>query len=151
MDKTDKSLLQALQRDASPSMSELAEAVNLSKTATWRRVKNLQDNGVIKCQVALLDAQKVGLGLSAYISIRTSAHNQLWMDQFKGLVESISGVQEVYRMSGELDYLIKAQVRDIEDYDRLYKQLIRAELTDVSASFVMETLKHTTELPLDNL
>ncbi|MBB6523117.1 Lrp/AsnC family transcriptional regulator [Pseudoteredinibacter isoporae] len=148
MDKIDKQLLEALQKDASRSIGTIAEDVGISKTAAWRRIKKLISDGVIKSQVALLDAEKLGLPLTAYIALRTSQHNAEWFNRFKDVLNTIPEVLEAYRMSGDLDYLVKAQVSDMAGYDRLYKQLIKAELNDVSCSFVMETLKHTTRLPI---
>ncbi|WP_299975834.1 Lrp/AsnC family transcriptional regulator [uncultured Pseudoteredinibacter sp.] len=149
MDKIDKLLLDALQNDASRSIGAIAAEIAISKTAAWRRIKKLSEDGVIKSQVALLDAESLGLPLTAYIALRTSAHNAEWFNRFKEVLNTIPEVLEAYRMSGELDYLVKAQVTDMAGYDRLYKQLIKAELNDVSCSFVMETLKHTTKLPIN--
>jgi len=149
MDKIDKLLLDALQNDASRSIGAIAEEIAISKTAAWRRIKKLSEEGVIKSQVALLDAESLGLPLTAYIALRTSQHNAEWFNRFKEVLNTIPEVLEAYRMSGELDYLVKAQVSDMAGYDRLYKQLIKAELNDVSCSFVMETLKHTTKLPIN--
>lgn len=149
MDKTDTALLRAMQRDASLSIAALAERVGISKSACWRRVQRLEEDGVLRGRVTLLNAERVGLPLTVFISIRTNQHNEDWARQFNRVMEDIPGVLEVYRTGGELDYLVKAVVRDMPDYDRLYHQLIRADLFDVSASFVMEQIKHTTELPLD--
>ena len=120
----------------------------MSKSACWRRLQKLTADGVIKKQVAILDEQKLNLPLTVYISIRTNEHNDNWASQFQEVTKNISGILEVHRMSGDLDYLLKAVVEDMQGYDKLYKQLIKAELFDVSSSFVMETMKQTTELPL---
>ncbi|MBN7798737.1 Lrp/AsnC family transcriptional regulator [Parahaliea mediterranea] len=149
MDPVDRALLRAMQRDASLSIAALADTVNISKSACWRRVQRLEEAGVIRSRVTLLNPERVGLSLTVFISIRTNQHNARWARQFNRVMEGIPGVLEVYRTGGELDYLIKAVVRDMPDYDRLYHQLIEADLFDVSASFVMEQIKHTTELPLD--
>lgn len=148
IDKTDKRLLAELQENSARSVGDIADKVGISKTAAWRRIKKLIETGVIKSQVALLDPNKLKLPLTAYISLRTSQHNEAWFQNFKDVLNTIPEVLEVYRMSGELDYLIKAHVCDMAGYDQLYKQLIKAELNDVNCSFVMETLKHTTQLPL---
>ncbi|MDA0281619.1 MAG: Lrp/AsnC family transcriptional regulator [Pseudohongiellaceae bacterium] len=148
MDKQDLLLLRSIQHDSSLSTGELAEKVGMSKSACWRRLQKLTADGVIKKQVAILDAQKLNLPLTVYISIRTNKHNDNWASQFQKVTKNISGILEVYRMSGDLDYLLKAVVEDMQGYDKLYKQLIKAELFDVSSSFVMETMKQTTELPL---
>ena len=141
-------ILSILQKDSSQSVGELADTVGMSKSACWRRLQKLEKEGVIRQRVALLDANALNLSLTVYISVRTNQHNDEWAATFQRATELIPGVLEVYRMSGDLDYLIKAVVADMPDYDRLYKQLIKADIYDVSSSFVMETLRHTTCLPL---
>jgi Lrp/AsnC family transcriptional regulator len=148
LDRIDKVILELLQRDATLSVGEIADQVPISKTACWRRIQNLVDDGVIDKRVALLDQEKVNLPLTAYISVRTNQHNQEWAKLFQDIVNDIPEVLEVYRMSGDLDYLIKAVVTDMPGYDRLYQKLIKANIFDVSSSFVMERMKFTTELPL---
>ena len=148
LDRQDIVLLSILQKDSSQSVGELADTVGMSKSACWRRLQKLEKEGVIRQRVALLDANALNLSLTVYISVRTNQHNDEWAATFQRATELIPGVLEVYRMSGDLDYLIKAVVADMPDYDRLYKQLIKADIYDVSSSFVMETLKHTTCLPL---
>jgi len=148
LDRQDIVLLSILQKDSSQSVGELADTVGMSKSACWRRLQKLEKEGVIRQRVALLDANALDLSLTVYISVRTNQHNDEWAATFQRATELIPGVLEVYRMSGDLDYLIKAVVADMPDYDRLYKQLIKADIYDVSSSFVMETLRHTTCLPL---
>jgi Lrp/AsnC family transcriptional regulator len=148
MNKTDRKLLSHMQRDASLSVGELADRIGISKSACWRRIQKLEADGTIRKQVTLLDPAALGVPLTVFISVRTNQHNQRWAENFKNVVEGIPGVLEVYRMGGEIDYLIKAAVEDMPGYDRLYQDLIQADLFDVSASFVMEELKQTTELPI---
>jgi Lrp/AsnC family transcriptional regulator len=148
MNKLDLSLLELIQKDSSLSTGELAERVGMSKSACWRRLQKLSSDGVIQKQVALLNQEKLNLPLTVYISVRTNEHNDKWATQFHKVTNSIPGILEVYRMSGDLDYLVKAVVADMKGYDDLYKQLIKTNLSDVSSSFVMETMKQTTELPL---
>lgn len=148
LDRQDIVILRILQQDASLSVGELADQVGMSKSACWRRLQKLEKEGVIKGRVALLDANTLDLSLTVYISVRTNQHNDEWAAKFQRATKQIPGVLEVYRMSGDLDYLIKAVVTDMPGYDRLYKQLIKADIYDVSSSFVMETMKHTTCLPL---
>ena len=148
LDRQDIVLLSILQKDSSQSVGELADTVGMSKSACWRRLQKLEKEGVIRQRVALLDANALNLSLTVYISVRTNQHNDEWAATFQRATELIPGVLEVYSMSGDLDYLIKAVVADMPDYDRLYKQLIKADIYDVSSSFVMETLRHTTCLPL---
>ena len=148
MDKTDRKLLAHMQGDASMSVGELANRIGISKSACWRRIQKLEANGTIRKQVTLMDPAALGVPLTVFISVRTNQHNQRWAEHFKSVVEKIPGVLEVYRMGGEIDYLIKAAIEDMPGYDRLYQELIKADLFDVSASFVMEELKQTTELPI---
>jgi len=148
MNTTDKMILSRLQADAALSVGDLADIVGISKSACWRRIKKLEATGVIKKQVTLLNASAVDLSLTVFISIRTNQHNEKWAKQFRAVVRDIPGILEVYRMGGELDYLVKAVVKDMPDYDKLYQQLIQANLFDVTSNFVMEEIKHTTELPI---
>jgi Lrp/AsnC family transcriptional regulator len=148
MDKIDRTILAHLQADASLSIGDLAEMVSVSKSACWRRIQKLEEAGIIRGRVTLLDPPSLGLHLTVFIMVRTNQHNQKWADQFNRVVQTIPGVLEVHRMGGDLDYLIKAVVADMPGYDKLYQQLIKADLFDVTASFVMETIKQTSELPL---
>jgi Lrp/AsnC family transcriptional regulator len=148
VDKQDWAILSLLQQDVTLPVAELAERVGISKSACWRRIQKLEVDGVIRERVALLSQDKVNLALTVYISVRTRHHNDDWPIKFRQVIDSIEGVLEVYRMSGDLDYLIKAVVVDMPGYDKLYQQLIKADLQDVSSSFVMETMKQTTRLPL---
>jgi Lrp/AsnC family transcriptional regulator, cysteine-sensing transcriptional activator len=149
MDKTDKALLTLLQRDASLSVGDLAEKVSISKSACWRRVQKLEEKGVIRGRVTLLEPAALGLDLTVFVSVRTNQHNEKWALQFKAVIENIPGVLEAHRMGGDVDYLIKAVVPDMPGYDKLYQELIKADLFDVTASFVMETIKETSELPFE--
>ncbi len=149
LDRQDQAILELLQRDASLSVGNIAECVGISKSACWRRIKKMEHDDVIRERVTLLNQEQINLPLTVYISIRTNKHNNQWADQFKQVIEDIPQVLEVYRMSGDLDYLIKAVVSDMAGYDQLYKDLIKVELFDVSSSFVMETIKQTTRFPLD--
>lgn len=150
-DEIDKKLLTYLQDDASLSMAALAEQVGISKSACWRRVQRLEDTGVIQARVTVLDAAKVGLKLVVFISIRTNQHNKIWERQFRNVVATIPEIMDVYRMGGEVDYLIKAVVEDIAGYDALYQRLIHADLFEVTAGFVMETIKQSHSLPLRSI
>jgi len=148
IEATDRRLLRALQRDATLSLADLADTVNLSRSACWRRLNKLEAAGVIRERVTLLNPAAVGLQLTVFISIRTNQHNQGWAKRFREVIEGIPGILEAYRMGGDIDYLLKAVVADMRDYDRLYQELIEADLFDVSAGFVMEEIKATTALPL---
>jgi len=148
MNKTDLALLKLLQRDSTQSTAVIAEQLHISKSSAWRRIQRLEELGIIKHRTAILDASKLGLSLTVYISIRTNQHNESWFSNFKRITDELDQVLEVHRMSGDLDYLIKAVVKDMSDFDKLYQQLIKADLYDVSSSFVMEQMKSTTELPI---
>jgi len=148
MDRADRTILRHMQSDASLSVAELAELASVSKSACWRRIQKLEQEGVIRARVTLLDPDRLGLGLTVFVSIKTNQHNEAWANKFKQVVERVEGVQEVYRMGGDVDYLIKAVVADMPDYDRLYQELILADLFEVTASFVMEQILFTTELPI---
>lgn len=150
MDTQDRKLLSLMQVNAALSVAELAEQVGISKSACWRRIQKLEASGVIRQRVTLLDPAKVGLGLTVFITIRTNQHNADWARHFNAVVQGVEGVLEVYRLGGQIDYLIKAVVTDMPGYDRLYQQLIAADLFDVTASFVMEQIKASTVLPLNS-
>lgn len=149
LDATDRELLRLLQQDAEMPMAKLAEAVNLSPTPCWRRVQRLKDEGVITKQVMLLDPRKLNLGVTVFVAVRTNHHSQAWFEKFHAAVKEIPEVVEFYRMSGDVDYLLRVVVPSIGAYDLVYKRLIRSsDLFDVSSSFAMEEIKFTTALPL---
>lgn len=149
MDPTDRRILHHLQRESDVSLDVLAEEIHLSRNATWRRIKQMEKAGIIAARVALLDADKLGLKLTVYILIRTDRHTADWADRFAQATRGMDEIQGVYRMTGDLDYLVRAQVADVEAYDRLYQRLItQVDISDVSASFVMERIKETTALPV---
>lgn len=150
MDRYDRQILNILQEDASVPVAEIGERVGLTSTPCWRRVQKLEDSGIIRKRVALLDAAKLNVGVTVFVSIRTSQHNVKWLKTFHDLVASIPEVTEFYRMAGDTDYLLRVVVPDIAAYDAVYKKLIQGvELADVSSSFAMEQIKYTTALPLD--
>ena len=139
-----------LQADASLSVREIGERVGLSATPCWRRIKNLEDSGVLRSRVALVDPARVNLAVSALVLIRTNEHNREWLGDFIAGIERLPEVVEAYRTSGEIDYLLKVRVPDIAAYDEFYKRLIEeVDLYDVRTTFIMEEIKHTTALPLD--
>lgn len=149
LDSIDKNLIELLQSDATIQIADLAAAVGLSQTPAWRRVQRLKEAGVITRQVCLISRSKVNVGVTVFVSIRTSTHTESWFDRFKATVEAIPEVMEFYRMSGDVDYLLRVVVPDIAAYDRVYKRLISGtQISDVSSSFAMEELKFTTALPL---
>jgi Lrp/AsnC family transcriptional regulator len=149
LDAIDRKLLEMLQLDCDTPIAELAAAVQLSTTPCWRRIQRMKDAGVITGNVALVEPRSVNVGVTVFVNIKTSQHSQAWFDRFHATVESIPEVVEFYRMSGDVDYLLRIVVPDIAAYDGVYKRLIAGtQLFDVSSSFAMEQLKFTTALPL---
>ena len=149
IDDIDRRILTELQRAADLPLDQLGERVGLSRNACWRRVKAMEASGVIRQRVALLDAEKLGLGLTVFMQIKAARHDADWLERFARATRTMPEVQGVYRMTGELDYLIRAKVADMKGYDRLYQRLVATvPMGDVSASFVMEEIKETTALPL---
>ncbi len=149
MDGIDVKILGLLQRDSTVAVAEIAERVGLSATPCWRRIQNLEKAGVIRKRVALLDGAALNVGVTVFVRLRTSQHSYAWLEDFAAKVAAIDEVVEFYRMSGEVDYLLKVVAPDIAGYDAVYKRLIAAvEFSDVSSSFAMEEIKYTTALPL---
>ena len=149
LDAIDRRLLEMLQLDCDTPVAELAAAVQLSTTPCWRRIQRLKEAGVVTGHVALVDPRSVNVGVTVFVNVKTSQHTQAWFDRFHATVESIPEVMEFYRMSGDVDYLLRIVVPDIAAYDGVYKRLIAGtQLSDVSSSFAMEQLKFTTALPL---
>lgn len=150
MDAIDKKILRILQHDASLSVAELSERAGISQTPVWRRIRKLEDSGVIDRRVTLLDQEAIGLGLTGFVLVRTSDHSDKWLQTFSSAVADIPEIVEVHRTSGDVDYVFKIVAPDMKGYDKIYRRLIRdVAMHDVSASFSMEKLKATTDLPLD--
>lgn len=150
MDNIDKALLNFLQDDATLSIEELAERVNLTTTPCWKRIKRLEDEGVIKSRVALVDSAKVELGVSVFVHIKTQHHEIKWLRKFSDAINDFDEVVECYRMAGEWDYLLRVVVKDIEAFDLFYKKLVNkvGGLSNVTSSFSMEEIKYTTKLSI---
>lgn len=150
LDAIDKRILRLLQEDCSTSLQDIASKVGLSATPCWRRIENLQRSGVIARRVALLDPDRLNVGVTVFVAVRAGSHSQAWLDRFAKGVAAIPEIVEFYRMSGDVDYMLRVVVPDIAAYDAVYKRLIKAaDLSDVSSSFAMERIKFTTALPLD--
>ena len=149
MDRIDRKILEHIQADSTLSVADIAEKVGLSSTPCWRRIQKLERSGVIRKRVALLDRASLNLGVDVFVAIRTNQHNKKWLDAFARTVTEFSEVVEFYRMSGEVDYLIRVVVPDIAAYDDFYRRLIeRIDIAEVSSTFAMERIKYTTALPL---
>ena len=150
IDKIDKAILAMLQANASASLQEVSDHVNLSATPCWRRIQRLEREGYIRQRVALLDPAKLNVGVTVFVSIRTSQHNEQWVRRFTAVVTAIPQIVEFYRMSGDTDYLMRVVVPNVEGYDNIYKRLVsRLDFAGISSSFAMEQIKYTTALPLD--
>ena len=149
MDETDRKILRLLQEDCSQSIAELARQVGMSASPCWKRIKRLQDDGIIREQVAVLAPEKLGYGLTIFMTIRTGEHAGDWLRRFAEFVEAMPEVQEFHRMAGEIDYLLKVVVADMAAFDAFYKRLVDAwSLTEVTSRISMETIKRTTALPV---
>ncbi|MEI8146893.1 MAG: Lrp/AsnC family transcriptional regulator [Alphaproteobacteria bacterium] len=149
MDDTDRRILAVLQQDASLSIAEVAKRAGLSTTPCWKRIQRLETDGVVVRRVALLDPKKLGLGLTVFVSVETADHSEGWIERFGALVSDMPEVMEFYRMAGDVDYMLRVVVADMEAYDAFYKRLIaQAPLKNVTSRFAMERIKQTTALPL---
>lgn len=149
MDRTDKRILELLQQDCELAVAEIGKRVGLSTSPCWRRIQRLEKNGYVTKRVALLNPELINLSLTAFVMVKTNQHSVEWLENFADAVVELPEIVEVYRMSGEVDYLLKIVVPDIATYDVVYKQLIaKIELMDVSSGFAMEIIKTTTALPL---
>ncbi|WP_353888483.1 Lrp/AsnC family transcriptional regulator [uncultured Roseovarius sp.] len=152
IDRFDRKILRELQRDASVGVEDLGARVGLSRNACWRRVRRLEEARIITARVALVDPAALGLEVSVFVAVRTDRHDPDWLDTFTRAVRDMPEIQGAWRTSGELDYLLKVRVASVREYDAFYQRLIRkVEVADISASFVMEEIKDTTELPLDHI
>lgn len=149
MDTIDRKILQTLQEDASLSVAEIGQRVGLSSTPCWKRIQKLEAEGVIQRRVAIVDQDKVGLGITVFVSIETDDHSQEWLNRFASLVSEMPEVMEFYRMAGDVDYMLRVVAADMQAYDGFYKRLIAAvPLKNVTSRFAMEKIKSTTMLPI---
>jgi len=149
LDEVDRRILYYLQRDASMTIKEIAEKVHLSPTPCWKRIQRMEEEGIIRARVALLDPNKVDASVTVFIAIKTDQHNSAWSEKFAFEMSSIPEIMEIYRMSGEVDYLLRVVVPDIAAFDNLYKKIIdRIALSNVTSSFAIEQMKYTTALPV---
>ena len=149
LDDTDRAILNVLQRDATLSVDDIGAVVHLSRNACWRRIKLMEQSGVIKGRVTLVDPASVGVPLTVMVLIKTNAHDADWLKQFQATLQSFPEIVGAYRMTGDLDYVLRVRVADVPAYDVFYKRLTsRISVSDISASFVMEEIKETTAVPL---
>ena len=149
MDEIDRALLQILQKDTALSTAEMAAQVGLSPTPCWKRIQKLEASGVITGRVAIIDPVRVGAGLSVFVAIEAGEHTPTWLERFSAGIAELPEVMEVYRMAGEVDYMLRVAVADMAEYDAFYKRLIAiAPMKNVTSRFAMERMKHTTAYPL---
>ncbi len=149
LDGTDRKILSLLQEDASLSVAEIGSRVGLSSTPCWKRIQRLEHDGVIERRVALVDQNKIGLGITVFVSVETGDHSQDWLSRFAEVVSTMPEVMEFYRMAGDVDYMLRVVVADIQGYDTFYKKLIATvALKNVTSRFAMEKIKSTTVLPI---
>lgn len=152
MDVFDKKILDILQQDCTLPVSQVAEQVGLSTTPCWRRIQAMEKAGVIKSRVAIVDPEKINVGLAVFVMVKTNQHNPDWLEKFSRSITEFPEIIEFYRLSGDIDYLLKIVVPDMKAFDRFYKRLItQADFSDISSSFAMEELKNTTRLPVEYL
>jgi Lrp/AsnC family transcriptional regulator len=149
MDAIDRKILAVLQKDASLSVAEIGNRVGLSSTPCWKRIQRLEAEGVIQRRVALVDQDRLGLGVTVFVSVETGDHSEEWLKRFADVVSGLPEVMEFYRMAGDVDYMLRVVVPDIPGYDAFYKRLIATvPLKNVTSRFAMEKIKSTTELPI---
>lgn len=149
MDAIDRKILAVVQADASLSVAEIGQRVGLSSTPCWKRLQRLEAEGVIRRRVALLDPEKIGLGITVFVSVETGDHSNEWLKKFADVASAMPEVMEFYRMAGDVDYMLRVVVTDMQSYDGFYKRLIAAvPLKNVTSRFAMERIKSTTELPI---
>ena len=152
MDAVDKKILIILQQDSAQPVADIARKVGLSVTPCWRRIQKLEEEGIIRSRVALLNAKQVGLGMSVFVAIKITEHSSDWLNKFATKISKYEEVVEFYRMSGDVDYLLRVVVKNMAAYDTFYKKLIsEVPLKDVSSSFAMEEIKYSTALPISQL
>lgn len=150
MDRLDRKILRLIQEDSTLAVADIGKKVGLSTTPCWRRIQKMEEEGIIQRRVALLDPEKVNANVTVFVAIRTNTHSVEWLKRFSEVIADFPEVLEFYRMSGEVDYLLRVVVPDIAAYDAFYKRLIaKIEIRDVSSSFAMEQIKFSTQLPLD--
>lgn len=153
LDKVDRKILAILQQDSTVSLNDLAEAVNLTTTPCWKRLKKLEESGIIAKRVALLNPESLGLCFTVFVLVQTSDHSHEWYRKFVATVEEFPEVMEFYRMAGEYDYMMKVLVKDMKCFDKFYKRLVNSVkgLSNVTSTFAMESIKYTTELPIGRI
>jgi Lrp/AsnC family transcriptional regulator len=149
LDAIDRKILAVLQDDASLSVAEIGDRVGLSSTPCWKRIQRMEAEGIITKRVALVDQNKIGLGITVFVSVESNDHSEAWLKKFADAVSAMPEVMEFYRMAGDVDYMVRVVVADMQAYDAFYKKLIGAvPLKNVTSRFAMEKIKSITALPV---
>lgn len=152
LDEVDRKILAVLQDDSSLSVADIGSRVGLSSTPCWKRIQKMESNGTILRRVALVDQNKVGLGITVFVSIESGDHSDLWLEKFAETLGAMPEVVELYRMAGDVDYMLRVIVPDMQAYDTFYKKLIDAvDLRNVTSRFAMEKIKSVTALPISGI
>lgn len=147
-DKLDRKILDVLQENADLPVATIADRVGLSHTPCWRRIRRMEETGLIRKRVALVDKKQANVAMTVFIVLKASTHKIDWIDELKKVISRIPEIVEAYRLTGDTDYLLRVAVPDIESYDGVYKTLIsQLEFSNVTSSIAMEELKFTTALP----
>ena len=151
IDRIDRKILGILQENSTVPVVEIGRKVGLSATPCWRRIQRLEEDGIIKKRVALVDPEAVNANVTAFVSITTNQHTEDWLTRFSESIKDFPEVVEFYRMAGQVDFLLLVVVPSIEAYDEFYKKLVsKIDIADVTTTFAMEKIKYTTELPLNH-
>jgi Lrp/AsnC family transcriptional regulator len=152
LDAIDRKILDILQADATVPVATIAEKVGLSAAPCWRRIKRMEDDGVIRRRVALIDRRKANVPMTLFVSVRTTRHAVKWLEDFRRVISDIPEIVEAWRLTGDIDYLLRIVVPDVDIYDTVYKRLInRLEFADISSAIAMEEMKYTTAIPTNYL
>jgi len=152
LDAIDRKILDILQADATVPVATIADKVGLSAAPCWRRIKRMEDDGVIRKRVALIDRRKANVPMTLFVSVKTTRHAVQWLEDFRRVISDISEIVEAWRLTGDIDYLLRIVVPDVDAYDAVYKRLInRLEFADISSAIAMEEMKYTTAIPTDYL
>lgn len=148
VDATDRKILDILQADATVPIAAIAEAIGMSTAPCWRRIRRLEDDGVITRRVALLSRRKVNVPMTVFVSVKAPRHAVEWLQAFRRLIADVPEIVEAWRLTGEADYQLRIVVPDIETYDLVYQRMIsRLEFSDISSAIAMEEMKYTTAVP----
>ncbi|MCT4371575.1 Lrp/AsnC family transcriptional regulator [Yangia mangrovi] len=152
LDRIDRKIVATLMADATVPLARLADMVGLSQTPCWKRLRKLQEAGVIRGRVALVDPEKLGLGLTVFAGVSAPEQGADWQRRFEEVVGDLPEVMEAYQLAGSHDYVLRIVVRDMADFERIRRQITEAiPVRDLSANFALKRLKSQTVLPIDTV